>query len=162
MLNNPESELVDHVFAHILQELSGTLLGLSQDRPLLLAVDDLRYADIPSQQCLSYLARRLGTARCLMVLNEPRRTPPGSNDFHAELVRQPHSQQLRLRPLTERGVWTLLTERLGETAADKFAAECHALSGGNAMLVLGLIEDYPAAGRSAHRPAPVPASAARY
>ena len=41
---------------------------IAQRAPLLLAIDDLQWADPPSQRFLAYLARRLGDLRVLLAV----------------------------------------------------------------------------------------------
>jgi DNA-binding CsgD family transcriptional regulator len=124
------------------------LLDLSERNPLVVAVDDVHYTDVPSLQCLAYLIRRLRSARALVVLNETVRPQPGHPPFMAELLRQPHYRRIRLETLSEQGVEALLAQHLPVPTAQRLAAECHSVSGGNAMLVNGLIADYQAAARS--------------
>lgn len=131
--------------ARTLDTVCRTFLDLAGDRPLVLAVDDIQFADPLSLQALLYLQRRIGTARVLLVLTGCSGPQPVSAAFRAELIRQPHCRELRLRPLSRDGVNDLLAQRLDRDVADELTAPVHILSGGNPMLVRALVEDYLAA-----------------
>ena len=51
-----------------------------------------------------------------------------------------------LTPLSQSGVRTLLTQEFGTVPADRFAAACHAVTGGNAFLLRELIQQLRADG----------------
>lgn len=115
------------------------------ERPLLISVDDVEYADTPSLLCLSSLTRRLRATPLLLVLNElpsPRRS---STLLRAELPPEPVCHRVRLPPLSLGGVRELLAARLGPSAAQALDTECLAATGGNPFLVRGLVEDTIAA-----------------
>ncbi|MFJ3584277.1 AAA family ATPase [Streptomyces sp. NPDC090127] len=115
------------------------------ERPLLISVDDVEYADTPSLLCLSSLTRRLRATPLLLVLNElpsPRRS---STLLRAELPPEPVCHRVRLPPLSLDGVRALLAARLGAGAAQALGTECLAATGGNPFLVRGLVEDSIAA-----------------
>ncbi|HEX2312154.1 MAG TPA: ATP-binding protein, partial [Thermomonospora sp.] len=117
------------------------LLALA-DRPLVVAVDDVHHADAPSLDCLLYFARRLRTAPVLLLLTDcalPQRAHPL---FHAELQRQPHFHGVRLRPLSEAGVASLLAAHLDLRTADHVAADVHRVTGGSPLLVRALVDDH--------------------
>ncbi|MFF9017379.1 AAA family ATPase [Streptomyces sp. NPDC014870] len=123
------------------------------ERPLLISVDDVEYADTPSLLCLSSLTRRLRVTPLLLVLNElpsPRRS---STLLRAELPPEPVCHRVRLPPLSLVGVRELLASRLGPSAAETLGTECLAATGGNPFLVRGLVEDSIAA--APEWPAPV-------
>ncbi|MFF5256910.1 AAA family ATPase [Streptomyces leeuwenhoekii] len=120
-------------------------------RPVVLAVDDVQLADAASLDFLSHLLRRLRTAPVLLVLTEstgPSAIPPS---FQAELLRHPQGRQRALLPLSEDGVARLVAARIGPAEAPGLAADFHAVSGGNPLLVHALLAD--------HLSAPGPAGA---
>ncbi|WP_158628604.1 LuxR C-terminal-related transcriptional regulator [Saccharopolyspora rhizosphaerae] len=107
---------------------------LASGPPLVLAVDDVHFADSASQRVLLYLRRRLASARLLLVLTEWDRPHLAREPLHAELVRQP-DHRIDLRPLSEAGAAQLIQDR-GDRAATAFA-----LTGGNPALLTALAED---------------------
>lgn len=52
---------------HVLQEYAGVLTRLSQERPLLLFVDDLQWSDAASVDLLVHLSRRIGGSRVVIL-----------------------------------------------------------------------------------------------
>lgn len=129
-------------YAQVVQALWMILTDLTASRPVVLMVDDVQHADESSIHCLLYLARRLRFSRALMVLNEQTGLPHQFQEFHAELQRQPHSRRIRLGPLSQDGVRELLSSRLGEEPASGLAPLVAEATGGNPLLVNGVIEDH--------------------
>ena len=129
--------------------LCRALLELADRRLIALVVDDVHHADPASLACLSYLAPRLRKARAVAVFGQSDRPVQQSPDFRVELLRQPHSRSIMLRPLTRAGVGALVAARLGAEEAERVAADCFALTGGNPLLLGGLLDDHQAALRAA-------------
>ncbi|RKS96947.1 regulatory LuxR family protein [Streptomyces sp. 3211.6] len=132
--------------ARELRDLCGVLREAARHRPLVVAVDDLQHADRPSVAALMYLHRRLRTSRVLMVLTDGGADAPDGTGPRAELAGDPDCRTVRVAPLTRRGVAELLAARLDPCTADRLAAECHALTGGNPLLVHAFADDRLAAG----------------
>ncbi|WP_033438622.1 helix-turn-helix transcriptional regulator [Saccharothrix sp. NRRL B-16314] len=110
--------------AAALHELGATLVELSRRQPIVVNVDDIQFADALSLHVLSYLRRRISSARVLMVLAQWARSRPCAALVHAEVTRRP---ELRI-----------VLQRLTET---QVPAEHYRLSGGNPLLVAALAED---------------------
>jgi AAA ATPase domain len=137
-----EPGTVSPALVPLFQGLLELLTELSRDRPVVVAVDDLHYADVASLQGLSYLARRAGTARILMVLTEGTHTLPSDRILHAELLRQGHCHCFPLAPLSPSSVACLLAEHIDSETAQHLAPICHAITGGSPLLVSALGEDF--------------------
>ncbi|WP_447008120.1 helix-turn-helix transcriptional regulator [Saccharothrix isguenensis] len=137
--------------ARSVHDICALLLDLSRDRPLVIAVDDVQFADQASLRVLLHLQRRIRSAAVMLVLGEAAGTSarPAHTALRDEVVRQPQARHLRLRPLSPAGVRDLLALHLGPQAAADLEEPCHVLSGGNPLLVHALIEDFVAAGRPA-------------
>ena len=140
-LKEPEPETVSPLLAPVFDELLEVLVKLSEDRPVVIAVDDMQHADVASLQCLSYLARRASTSPILMVLTECTHTLPADRLLHAEILRQGNCHCIPLGPLSPSSVARLLTEHLDAEAAQRLAPDCHAITGGNPLLVNAVGED---------------------
>jgi DNA-binding CsgD family transcriptional regulator len=121
--------------------ISTALLRLAADRPVLLAIDDVHYGDTFSLQCLLHLTRRLRTTRMLVVLNYSSSTGWTNLPFRAELLRQPTSRRIRLEPSPRSAVEDLLAQHVDADTARRLAPAYHELTGGNLLLLGGLIED---------------------
>jgi DNA-binding CsgD family transcriptional regulator len=132
---------VPHRLAKALQDLIE-----QTPSPLVIAVDDIHYADIPSLHCLAYLVRRLRTAPVLLVVTESTRPLAVHTVFHSELPPEPHCRHVQLGPLSEDGVSAVLAQRLDQRTARLMASDYHAVSGGNLLLLRGLIDDFHTSG----------------
>jgi DNA-binding CsgD family transcriptional regulator len=140
--SEPEHLTVSPVLARVFDMLLTLLVELSEDHPVVIAVDDMQYADVVSLQCLSYLARRASTSRILTVLTDCSHTLPADRLLHAEILRQGNCHSIPLAPLSPSSVARLLAERVGAETAERLAPACHALTGGNPLLVNALGEDF--------------------
>ncbi|MFC5831568.1 LuxR C-terminal-related transcriptional regulator [Nonomuraea insulae] len=126
--------------AEVVALLSEALLEAAPERAVVLAVDDVHFADRLSLEVLLYVARRLRMTRILMVLSEWER--PGSTVpfFDAEITRLPH-KLLRLAPLTAEDVAEFVAGWMPPDGDTRLASVYHWLSGGNALLLQALAED---------------------
>lgn len=115
--------------------------GLAARQPVVIAVDDVHYADADSLRFLSYLARRLGDLPVFIVLTECPQMLPTDRALYAETVSQGNCRRLCLEPLSLPGVGSLLGEYVDAELAQLLAPACYSLTGGNPLLVHALGED---------------------
>ena len=114
--------------------------NLAAQAPLLIVVDDLQWADPPSQRFLAYLARRLeGMPIALLVALRP--AVPGEDREAIEAITA-HATVLHPAPLSEAAVARLARARFGDADAE-LAGACHRATGGNALLVRELLAELP-------------------
>jgi DNA-binding CsgD family transcriptional regulator len=106
--------------------------NLAERGPLLLAVDDVHWADEASLRFVSHLARRIADLPILLLLAGRPRTP-GSGLTRALSGIQP--EILGLRPLSEEAVGRLVRTRMSNAADDAFCRACAHASGGNPFLL---------------------------
>jgi DNA-binding CsgD family transcriptional regulator len=135
-------EEAERLFAPIFQALWALLNTLASHRPVLLFVDDAHLVDEPSARGLLFLARRLRFSRVLLMMTEAADPYRINELFATDLLRQRHCHQIRLRPLSPHGVTELLCGVLGDEWGHLLGARCHAVSGGNPLLVRALMEDH--------------------
>lgn len=118
----------------VLHGLHSFLVNVSEDRPVLLAADDVQWADAPSLRWLAYLGRRVRTARMLVAcaLCEGRdvREPRLIGDFCATA-----NHVLEPVALSPHAVGTLLAEASGLDSPPPAVAACHDVTGGNPAAV---------------------------
>jgi DNA-binding SARP family transcriptional activator len=74
---------VEVVRFRVCRAVATLLCRLAAERPLLLVIDDLQWADAGSLRLLPVLARELGSARILVVGRTRRRSPPPWPPWHA-------------------------------------------------------------------------------
>ncbi|HEX6404618.1 MAG TPA: AAA family ATPase [Pseudonocardiaceae bacterium] len=113
--------------------------------PVVLAVDDLQWADEPSLRWLVYLCHRL---EGLPVLVAATTRPPrsGHSPPLTELLAVRGAQILSPGPLSETAVGRLIGEGLGAQPDPAFVASCVAATGGNPFVLHELILDLAAGG----------------
>lgn len=118
-----------------LAELFAVLLRrLGEERPVLLVVDDLHWADRTTRELLGYLARTLRPARVLLLaayrdddLGRAHPLPP----YLAALERLPGVRRLRLARLTRAEVGELVAGVLGRRPDERLVETVYRRSGGN-------------------------------
>src|SRR5262245_37695643 len=114
-------------------------LNLAEERPVLLAIDDLQWSDRPSLRFLAYLVRRLEGAPVLVAATL-RTTDPGTDAaLLAEIGGDPLSEAVRPGPLGDDAVAEMVGERLGGEVDPRFAAACREATGGNPLLLRNLL-----------------------
>jgi DNA-binding CsgD family transcriptional regulator len=120
--------------ARLFEVLLGLLERLGEDAPLVLAIEDLHWADRSTRDFLGFLVRNAGDARLLLVCTYrseglDRRHP--LRPFLAELDRRPAVERLELAPLTRVEIGEVLAWILGHAPAEAIAAEVFERSDGN-------------------------------
>jgi transcriptional regulator with XRE-family HTH domain len=112
------------------------LLAASAERPVLVVVDDLHWADADSLRLLRHLARSAQRAR-LLVIGVYRDPEVGLSDQHpllatlASLLRETGYQRVPLRGLTHEEVATLLAQTAGQPLPQALVRAIEEETGGN-------------------------------
>jgi DNA-binding CsgD family transcriptional regulator/tetratricopeptide (TPR) repeat protein len=115
------------------------LLGeLAEERPVIVVIEDLHWADRSTLDLLSWLARNLADTRVLLTVtyrsDEMRRSHP-LRPVLAELGRLPHVERVDVQPLTELEVAELLTAIQGGPVPADVARQVADRSEGNPFFV---------------------------
>ncbi|MEU9111309.1 LuxR family transcriptional regulator [Streptomyces sp. NPDC048483] len=126
-----------------MDELTDILLEAADGRPLVLALDDMQYADSASLQALLLMLRRLASRPVIAVFAEWRISNSKRPGVLFECIKQPYFYYLNLGPLSLGGVtdW-LRQQRLGEARAERLAPSFLAATGGNPLLLQALCQDH--------------------
>jgi class 3 adenylate cyclase/tetratricopeptide (TPR) repeat protein len=114
-------------------EVAGTMLALTRERPLLLMLDDLQWADDDSIQLVRYLVRTMGSAPMFLLISlrpYSDSATGGSSRLIADLDRMRVTQVLRLQRLTQRESAELLQNLLGAPADSSSIESLHSRSEG--------------------------------
>jgi DNA-binding CsgD family transcriptional regulator len=150
-----------------LHGLHSLLLNLAAERPVLLAVDDLQWADPFSQQAIEYLSRRVEGERVAIVAGV-RMPDPGAQAVPvAAILGDSRVSTFELGPLSPKGSDRLLSAALGVSCDPAFLNACRGVAHGNPYLILEVAracvaEDVPLTEEGARRVHELgPASVAR-
>jgi tetratricopeptide (TPR) repeat protein len=120
--------------------------NLAARRPLLLALDDLHWCDLPSLRWLAYLLPRMEGLDLLVVVGlrpEEAGEEPGLID---KIVSDPLATVIRPAPLSAAAAALLLRDALSPDAEDAFCAACWEATAGNPLLVRELVHVIAAEG----------------
>jgi DNA-binding CsgD family transcriptional regulator len=124
----------------VLHGLYWLTANVSQERPMLLVVDDLHWCDRASLRFLAYLARRLEDLPVLLVAGYRRSEPGSDQSLLGDLTTDPQAQLLMPRLLTATAVAEVVRDRLGEGVEQAFVKACHASTAGNPLLLEELLK----------------------
>ncbi len=132
----------------VLHGLYWLTADIAQQAPLLLAVDDLHWADQPSQRFVAHLAHRLEGLAVLLVLTvrEPRSGTAQQKSLIAGLAAEAGVTALRPAALGAAACAELVRGTLGADPSPAFQGACRELTGGNPLLLRGLLASLAAEG----------------
>jgi class 3 adenylate cyclase/DNA-binding CsgD family transcriptional regulator len=120
--------------------------NLADQRPLLLAIDDLHWCDPPSLRWLTYLLPRLEGLPVLIVVGLRPAEPGADTALLARITTDPLSTVLTPGALSEHATGQLLSEIASADSDDVFRISLHEASGGNPLLVRELASALAAEG----------------
>jgi DNA-binding CsgD family transcriptional regulator len=120
-------------------------VNLAERRPLLLLVDDLQWADLPTLRFLEYLGRRLDGLPVAVVATVRTAEPDTPVELLAEITHGPSATVLRPAPLDSAAVADVLGRTLGTLPGPGFTAAARQATGGNPLLVTLLAREAAAA-----------------
>jgi len=121
----------------ILHGLYWLAVNTSDAQPLLLAADDLHWADRPSLRFLEYLLGRLEDTPILVVAAF-RPAEPGAESLVLASP-GPLATRIELDAFSEQGSAMLVRRQLSAGADPTFCRACHVSSGGNPLLLTELV-----------------------
>ncbi|MFI6450402.1 ATP-binding protein [Streptosporangium amethystogenes] len=118
------------------QDLLISLFHMTRDlvaeQPVVIAIDDLSFADMPSLRWFSYIARRLDDLPVMMIATLPGSPPAG---LGTDLAKLPYARFVQLRPFCATCTADFVAEALGAPPDVELAALCHTLSRGNPLVL---------------------------
>jgi DNA-binding SARP family transcriptional activator len=121
----------------LFEAAAAAIAGAAAERPLLLVLDDLQWADRPTLLLLRHLARaELGLAA---ILGTYRERSPALAAVLADLQRDDPPERVALTGLGERDVDALVTAWLGADAPAAVTGSVHGETGGNPFFVEELL-----------------------
>jgi tetratricopeptide (TPR) repeat protein len=129
----------DRAFA-VLHGLYWLVANLAAERPVLLCVDDVQWADPPSLRFLVYLARRLEGLSVLVLVTARSGEQGADAQLLHELLADPAAELISPRPLSPEAARELLSGLLAVEVDPKFARACHQVTSGNPFLLRQLAD----------------------
>ena len=134
-----ESDAPPSQQAAIVHGLYWLTAALAEQAPVLLRVDDVQWADVPSLRFLAHLVRRLeGIAMVVAIAVRTGDTPADASAL-AEIFATRGVRLLRPAALSADGVARLMQARLGKAADPSFVEACRVASGGVPYLLEELV-----------------------
>jgi DNA-binding CsgD family transcriptional regulator len=127
---------VSHAALHGLYWLCA---NLAAEAPLLVIVDDVHWADVPSRRFLSYMLRRLDGVPVLMALALRPDEAQTDVELVQEIIRNPGARLLHPGPLSDAAISALVSDALVEPPTDQFVRACAEVTLGNPMLLRELL-----------------------
>jgi predicted ATPase len=149
---SPSSPLLSprHEQSRLFEGLSRFLAHLSREAPLMIALDDLHWADEPTLQFTQYLIRNIAEEPVLVLMtHRPEEATEAHplQEFMQPLLKEPRVGMLDLPPLTEHEVDELLREMLKlEGEARELTRQVFQDSNGNAFFAIEIVKSLIEAG----------------
>lgn len=112
--------------------------GLAADRPLMLAVDDVHWADAPSLRALSYLAGRIEDIPIALIISLRPHEPSAAKEVLATLESHAAARWLHPSELGPAGVAAVVRSAIPQ-ADDELCAAFHESTAGNPLYVRELL-----------------------
>ncbi|MBE3014814.1 AAA family ATPase [Microbispora sp. NEAU-D428] len=119
----------------LLHSLFWLTANVCQERPVLLVVDDLHWADEPSLRFLAYLQQRLYDMPLFIAAATRPSDPSAAMDLLDLVLTHPECRILQPKPLSPQAVGVVLAEILGESPKPTLLSACHTAAAGNPLLV---------------------------
>lgn len=107
---------------------------LAKERAVLIALDDLHWADPDSLELFGFLSRRL-RGLSVLVVGSLRAEPPASHELAMDLAATGHAQLVTLEPLSLEGSAALLERELGRPLDGEEASRLWAACAGTPLLL---------------------------
>jgi DNA-binding CsgD family transcriptional regulator len=104
-------------------------------RPLLLAVDDLHWSDLPSLRWLAYVLPRIEGLDFAVVVGLRPEEPAEDDPVLGQILSDPAVGLLRPAPLSAAAATGFLSATLSPAVEDAFAAACREETAGNPLLL---------------------------
>lgn len=130
----------------VLNGLFWLVANLADERPLILRVDDLHWADVASTRFLEFLSRRIDDLPVLVVGSLRSNEPGAPITVLGELAAGPATETVWPSALGAAGVGAILARELGDGVDPAFVAAAREATGGNPLLVTVLARESAAAG----------------
>ncbi|MFC5183968.1 ATP-binding protein [Actinomadura harenae] len=128
----------------LFEDVLALVEAAAADRPLIVVLEDLHWADPSSRDLLTFLVRNLTGANLLLVGTY--RPVPDGHPLRAvitALTRSPSVRTVEPAPLGAADLRVLLASRLGHAPAGRVAAEIHRRSAGNPLFAEALADAGP-------------------
>jgi DNA-binding CsgD family transcriptional regulator len=117
----------------VLSGLYWLVANLAEERPLVLCVDDLHWADVPSLRWLEFLARRIDGLPVVVVATCRPREPGAPAELLDAIAAT--ASAIELAPLSAGAASTVLQNELGVAPQAAFGDAAHEIAGGNPLLL---------------------------
>lgn len=130
----------------VLSGLYWLIANLADERPLVLLIDDLHWADTASLRALEFLGRRIEDLPVLVAATVRSGEPGADSDLIVALKDSAGSATIKPEALTHGAVAELLSEALGAAPAESFLEATWRATRGNPLLVTVLASEAAAKG----------------
>lgn len=119
----------------VLSGLYWLIVNLADERPVVLCVDDLHWADVASLRLLEFLGRRIEGLPVLVVATSRLHEPGAPAALLSALETAPETTVIEPSPLSAEAAGSLIAIALERTPDDDFSGAARRATGGNPLLL---------------------------
>lgn len=149
-----QQEILGATRERMLREICEALEKIASAAPLLLALEDLHWADSSTLDLISALARRRGGAKLMLVATyRPSDVARSAQPLHAlkrDLVARHLCHEMVLQPLSKADVAQYLAAQSAADAPEELALLLHRHTEGNPLFMIGVLDDLVQRGLVGH------------
>ena len=119
----------------VLHGLYWLVANMCARAPVVLAIDDVQWADFASLRFVLYLLRRLEGLPALVLVSVRAGEPPVERSLLAQMLADPQLDRIELAALSDAAVAAIVASELGRVPDERFGAACAHATGGMPFLV---------------------------
>lgn len=125
----------------VLSGLYWLLANLAEEKPLVLRIDDLQWADEASLRFLEYLGRRIEDLPVMVAATIRTSDPGADSEMIVALAGSSATRELALEPLGQESLVTILAATLDSIPAERFVDAAWEATRGNPLLATVLARE---------------------
>ncbi|MDQ2623471.1 MAG: AAA family ATPase, partial [Actinomycetota bacterium] len=132
---DPATDLPDEPEFAVLNGLFRLIVNLAEESPLLISVDDVQWADVPTVRALEFLARRIDSLPLAVLMAERTSVSTTPSEGLDAIRADSATVRIDLKPLSRESADRIVSESVGRDPDGAFLDSAWDAVGGNPLLL---------------------------